>query len=75
MDGDGVLLDLDTAAYYSLNRTALRIWNLIDETPMVEDIARRMTTEFAVDYDHALGSARRVISTLEQERLIRIESI
>jgi hypothetical protein len=74
MDDDGVLLDLDTAAYYSLNRTALRIWNLIDETPTVEDVATRMTREFAVEYEQALASAQRLIAKLQQEGLIRVES-
>jgi coenzyme PQQ synthesis protein D (PqqD) len=74
MNDGAVLLDLETTAYYSLNRTALRIWNLIDDTPTVDAIATRMTAEFTVDYEQALASAKRVVATFEQERLIRVES-
>jgi Coenzyme PQQ synthesis protein D (PqqD) len=74
MDDGGVLLDLETTAYYSLNRTALRIWNLIDDSASIDEIATRMSTEFVVDYDHALTSAKHLVATLEQERLLRVES-
>ena len=36
LDDGAVLLDLDTTAYYSLNRTAVGIWKLIGDQPMVE---------------------------------------
>jgi coenzyme PQQ synthesis protein D (PqqD) len=74
MDEGGVLLDLETTAYYSLNRTALRIWNLIEQAPTLDEVATRLTSEFAVDYEQALASAKRLVATLEHERLIRTES-
>ena len=74
LEDGGVLLDLETTAYFSINRTALRIWNLMADASAVDDIASRMTTEFEVDYDHALASAQRLVDTLERERLIRVES-
>jgi hypothetical protein len=74
MDDGAVLLDLETTAYYSLNRTARRIWALIDDTPSVDGIAARMATEFLVDYEDARASAERLVATLEQERLVRVES-
>jgi hypothetical protein len=74
LEDGGVLLDLETTAYFSLNRTAFTIWNLMDDAPAVDQIATRMTAEFEIDYDHALASAQRVVDTLERERLIRLES-
>jgi hypothetical protein len=74
MDDGGVLLDLETTAYYSLNPTALRIWNLIDDASTIDEIATRMTAEFEVEYDQALASARRLVGTLRQERLIFVEA-
>jgi hypothetical protein len=73
MDEGGVLLDLETTAYYSLNRSALRIWSLIDDAPTLDEIAARLTSEFAIDYEHALASATQLVTTLERERLIRTE--
>jgi hypothetical protein len=73
MDEGGVLLDLESTAYYSLNRSALRIWNLIDEAPTVDQLAARMTSEFEVDQERALASVQRLVTILESERLVRTE--
>ena len=74
MDDGAVLLDLETTAYYSLNPTALRIWNLIDDAPTIDEIAARMTAEFEVDHEQARASAQRLVETLQQERLVFVES-
>ena len=73
MDEGGVLLDLESTAYYSLNRSALRIWNLIDEAPTLDQLAARMTAEFEVDHERALQSVQRIVTMLESERLVRTE--
>jgi hypothetical protein len=74
LDDGAVLLDLDTTAYYSLNRTAVGIWKLIGDEPMVEAIAARVAEKYAVDQERALASVKRLIATLEHEKLIRTES-
>jgi coenzyme PQQ synthesis protein D (PqqD) len=74
IDDGAVLLDLETTAYYSLNRTALKIWKLIEGAPTLSEIANRMTIEFAVEYEQALASAQRLVATFQQERLISVES-
>jgi hypothetical protein len=74
MDDGGVLLDLHTTAYYSVNRTALRIWTLMDDIPTVPEIAERLSSEFVINYDEALASATRLVSVLEKERLVRMQS-
>jgi hypothetical protein len=73
LDEGGVLLDLDTTAYYSLNRTAVAIWKLIGDEPMVETIAERVVERYDVDHERALASVQRLITTLEHEKLIRTE--
>lgn len=73
MDDGAVLLDLETTSYYSLNRTALRIWTLIESNPTIEAVAARLAEEYDVDFDGALASAGRLVTTLERERLIRSE--
>jgi Coenzyme PQQ synthesis protein D (PqqD) len=73
MDDGAVLLDLETTAYYSLNRTALGIWKLIDNEPTVEGIAARVTEKYQVDHEQALASVGRLLATLEHEKLVRTE--
>lgn len=75
LDDGAVLLDLDTTAYYSLNRTAVGIWKLIpDEPVVVEAIAARVAEKYDVDPERALASVKRLLTTLEHEKLIRTES-
>jgi hypothetical protein len=71
MDDGAVLLDLETTAYYSLNRTALGIWKLLDQEPTVEGIAARVTERYRVGQEQALTSVRRLVATLEGEKLLR----
>lgn len=73
LDDGAVLLDLDTTAYYSLNRTAVGIWKLIGDEPLVEAIAARVAEKYDVDHERALASVKRLIATLEHEKLIRTE--
>ena len=72
IDDGAVLLDLESTAYYSLNRTGLRIWNFLEEARTLDGIATHLVAEFEVDRDQALTSAERFVSVLEQEGLIRV---
>ena len=74
MDDGAVLLDLESTSYYSLNRTALRIWNLIGSNLTLAGIAARLAEEYALDYERALASAERFVTTLKGELLIREEA-
>lgn len=73
LDDGAVLLDLESTSYYSLNRTGLRIWKFLEEARTLDGIAAHLAAEFEVEYEHALASAERFVSVLEQERLIRDE--
>ncbi len=74
MEDGGVLLDLDTTSYYSLNSTGLEIWNLIDQYPTVEAIARQLTVQYEVDLAHATESTERVVGNLVRENLVHDEA-
>jgi hypothetical protein len=74
MEDGGVLLDLDTTSYYSLNSTGLEIWNLMDQYPTVEAIARQLTVQYEVDLAHATESTERVVGNLVRENLVHDEA-
>jgi phosphosulfolactate phosphohydrolase-like enzyme len=48
---DGELLAVDTSAsyLYSLNDSAARVWELIEQPVRVGDVCARLSREFAVD--------------------------
>ena len=73
IDDGAVLLDLETTSYYSLNRTALGIWELIDDASTLDEIADRITARYDVDHEHAFASVQRLVTTLHHDKLIRME--
>jgi hypothetical protein len=74
-DGTGVLLNLETLFYYSLNRTGVALWQEIERgNPATLDT---LVEAACVRFDADEASARRAIITfiksLEELRMIRIE--
>ncbi|MFP5263595.1 MAG: PqqD family protein [Blastocatellia bacterium] len=72
-DGTGVLLNLDTLFYYSLNRTGSVLWQRIEEGVVTLDELLRVTGErFEVGEDAARPPVVKFIEQLEVFRMIRI---
>lgn len=71
-DGTGVLLNLDTLLYYSLNRTGAAIWKQIDTKNKVslEDLVVSTCSQF--DVDHA--EARRALTSFVEE-LVKLKMV
>ena len=48
VDGDLVMIDLESGRFFTLKDPALRIWNALDETDDLEAICATLTSEYAV---------------------------
>jgi hypothetical protein len=73
-DGTGVLLNLDTLAYYRLNATACALWQEIDsETASTLDELVFHTCEmYEVDLERADASLRDFVTCLAEFKMIRV---
>jgi len=71
-DGTGVLLNLDTLFYYSLNRSGAAVWKQIEEKTIVslEDLVVSTCDQF--DVDHA-GASRALTSFVEE--LVKLKMV
>ena len=71
-DGTGVLLNLDTLLYYSLNRSGAAIWKQIDAKNRVslEDLVVSTCNQFEVDY----AGARRALTSFVEE-LVKLKMV
>lgn len=49
LQGEAVLLDLDSETYYGLNETGARLWTLVTESPSLRQALDRMQEEFEVE--------------------------
>lgn len=71
-DGTGVLLNLDTKFYYSLNRTAAFVWKTIASgaartTPA---LAQKLTEAFRVEIDAAERDVASVVDEMIADGLL-----
>jgi hypothetical protein len=74
-DGTGVLLNLTTLLYYSLNRTGVAIWQELEETrpSKLDDLIASTYDRFDVDEDSARQHIGAFIGQLEKLGMVRIQ--
>ncbi len=70
IDDEAVVLNLDSGHYYILNETGCRIWELLDGKSSIDDIADKICQEYEVDRNAAQKDTVRIISELEEEKLV-----
>jgi hypothetical protein len=72
-DGTGVLLDMDSKFYFTLNETAIFVWKQLaqPEAPSRKQLAERLCRDFEVDAAQATADLDAVLTLLVRERLIK----
>jgi hypothetical protein len=75
-DGTGVLLDMDSKFYFTLNETAIFVWKLLSakETFSREQLAARITEHFDVEVGQAGADLDAVLDLLTKEKLVLVEA-
>jgi hypothetical protein len=73
-DGTGVLLHLETLWYYSLNRTAAAVWQLIEDKKVValDDLIDSTCERFEVDHEEAQRTLRSFVEKLAEFRMVQL---
>jgi hypothetical protein len=71
-DGDMLLLHHDTGQYYTLNRTAALIWQLMEQGTKRADISQTLCDRFDVSADGAEVALSHLIQDLKLHKLITI---
>jgi len=70
-DGSGVLLDLQTKAYFTLNTTGVFVWKYLAAGELDADTAAdRLSAEFAVDKDRARADVAGLLRDLHAQELV-----
>ena len=70
LDDETVLVHLRTNRIYTLNATAARLWELLEEGCDRTEIERRMGDEFDVDRAQLAEEIDRVLASLAAEGLV-----
>jgi len=72
-DGTGVLLNVDTLFYYSLNQTAVTLWNQIEaRNPFApDDLIPTLCERFDVDPEAASREIASFVEKLAELKILR----
>lgn len=70
VDGETVLLDLDSGLYFSLNETGARVWELCDGERDIAQIIDVITTEYDAPADSIRADVLELVTQLSDEELL-----
>jgi len=70
LEGEAVLLDLQTKSYYRLNATAARIWKGVEDRLEPGQIVNVLMDEFAVARTTAQAETERTLRDLQARGLL-----
>jgi len=70
LQGEAVLLDLNTKRYYRLNATAARVWKALEEQLAPPRIVDALLADFDVDRATAEAELTRVLGDLRARGLL-----
>jgi hypothetical protein len=71
MDEELVVINLDSGCYYSLNKTAARLWNHLERGCSINQIARQMALLYGSEEASVLADFTSFVERLLRENLIR----
>ncbi len=69
---EGVLLNLTTKMYYTLNETGLRIWQILDSGCRLGEVGAVLSNEFDVTPEMAEKSVLNLVGELSVEKLVKV---
>jgi hypothetical protein len=70
VEGDSVLLDIESGEYFSLNEVGGRVWELCDGNRSVAAIAEVICAEYDVPSETAVGDACELLESLAGAGLV-----
>ena len=73
MDGEAVILNLDSGIYFSLNGVGSRIWGLLQSARPVSEIRDTIVDEYEVDPETAERDVLALLGSLAEHKLITIQ--
>ncbi len=73
LQGEAVLLHLQTGVYFGLDQVGTRIWVLLGEKKVIGDAVEAMTAEFDVSMERCAEDTLALVSKLQEQGLLEIE--
>ena len=75
LDGESVVLDLNSERYYGLDEVGTRMWQLLVSSDSIEDAYQALLNEYKVEPQRLRDDLRDLLSELSGSGLIRFETV
>ena len=75
VEGETVLLNMDSGHYYSLNDVGSLVWEMISEGYDVEEVVLKLQKEYEIDPGVLTKDVKSILKRLEKEGLVTAEQI
>jgi hypothetical protein len=72
LDGEAVVLELESGRYFGLNETGTRMWLLLQEHGSVERALRDLLAEYDVNEERLRKELQSFIDVLSSQRLLQV---
>src|SRR5262245_19167642 len=72
VDGQAVVMSIDTGKYYSLDAIGTRIWSLIEKPQPVAAVCDQLVQEFEVERNVCEADVLALLERLSSENLIQV---
>ena len=72
VDGEALLLHLPSGDYFSLDPVGTDVWEHIDGTRTVGELAELVCDEYVVDRDQAVADVLRLVEQMADEGLLEL---
>jgi hypothetical protein len=72
LDGEAVLLNLDTGIYFGLNEVATRMWRLMEQHGQLDAVRDAIVGEFDVTATTAERDLVTLVTALQEKGLVQV---
>ncbi len=72
IEGESVLLDLNSEFYFGLNKVGTRIWQLLSEETSVENVLTKLKGEYGVDEQLLAKDLSNILNALSENGLVEV---
>lgn len=72
LDGETIVLSLESGTYFGLNATGTRVWSLIEEGASRNAIIERISREFDHPLDAVQSDVEELLATLQAKGLVTV---
>lgn len=71
VDGELVMMNIETGSYASMNETGKSIWELLEEPKTVEFVLKALTEEYDISLEAAQKDVMPFLTQLEEQSIIK----